>query len=69
MERRQAMEQLLGRGVSISAVEGQASAKETVSEEDHNGTDVAASEDHQGDLESFEGQEPVCSICLMEYGA
>lgn len=68
MERRQAMEQLLGRGVSISAVEGQASAKETVSEEDHNGTDVAASEDHQGDLESFEGQEPVCSICLMEYG-
>ena len=68
MERRQAMEQLLGRAVSTSSVEGREKVRETLSEEDQNGTNFTASEDRQGDLESCEGQEPVCSICLMEYG-
>ena len=70
-ERRHAMEQLLGRAaVADSAAEGQdCFAKEALSEENRNDADTLSNnEDRHGDLESCEGQEPLCSICLMEYG-
>ena len=68
-ERRHAMEQLLGRAaVAESVTEEHERGKEALSGGERSSTYTTSNEDRQGDLESCEGQEPLCSICLMEYG-